>query len=86
LGVITDPAKRLGVQLRSLGAAQDNRLIAPQSGGLVDLLVGSPRKVQVAFGPRHEEGHALRTAGQSRYTRGPSYRTNRVRSAESPAT
>ncbi len=63
-GMVTDPAERDGISLRRLGAAQGDRLIAPQSGGLVHFSIGLAGEVQVALA-RHEERQALREAIQA---------------------
>lgn len=60
-----DPAERFGIQSGRLGPRQDDRLIAAQAGGLVDLPMGAAREVEVAFATRDKAGSALGEAMQA---------------------
>src|SRR5271169_2546935 len=57
--MIAHPAKRVGVESRTLGAAQYNRAVAAQAGGFVHWTIAASRVIHVAFGTRHKESQAL---------------------------
>ena len=48
--------QRVGIQPRRLRAGQHNRLVAAQSGRLVDRAMSAARKVEIPFASRDEEG------------------------------
>ena len=66
LGIAVDHATQgIGVELRCLGAAEDDRLIAEQSRRLVHMARRASAEGEVAFGPGHEECQAQLQAMES---------------------
>ena len=66
LGIAVDHATQgIGVELRCLRAAENDRLIAAHSRRLVHESGRSSAEIEVAFGPGHEEGQAQLQAMES---------------------
>ena len=50
-----DAPQRIWIFLGCFGSLKENGLVAPESGGFIDLSVRSSKVIEIAFGPNNEK-------------------------------